>query len=184
MRTWLDTIHLQRKWDEITGLRDGLEMKRQLWCIEPHMKEIKFQGAISRLRETRTPVVTWLFPMSGPCLASPKSESFGLNSSSSNTLAVLKSRKITCRIDQDYSYKLSPLSIWVSQHEPCREYLHRLFELSRISTVTTWTSTFELLNRFNKCTKKIPSKGEAFVYSVRVIPLNQVRPTQCMPKVV
>lgn len=37
--TWLGTTPLERKWDEITGLWDGLEMKGQLWCKEPHMKE-------------------------------------------------------------------------------------------------------------------------------------------------
>lgn len=42
-------------------------------------------------------------PTSGPCLASPKSESFGLSSSSSSTFAALKSRNITCNAHKDDS---------------------------------------------------------------------------------
>lgn len=43
-----------------------------------------------------TDVETWPAPSEGPCLASPKSESFELKSSSSRMLDALKSRNISC----------------------------------------------------------------------------------------
>jgi len=46
--------------------------------------------------EKLTDVDTWLSPSGGPCLASPKSESFALKSSSSRMFDVLKSRNISC----------------------------------------------------------------------------------------
>lgn len=47
-------------------------------------------------KELLTDVETWPSPSGGPCLASPKSESFALKFSSSRTLEALKSRNISC----------------------------------------------------------------------------------------
>ena len=55
------------------------------------------------VKSTHTAVETWVSPADGPSLASPKSESFALNSSSSRTFEALKSRYLTCNDETQIS---------------------------------------------------------------------------------
>jgi len=55
-----------------------------------------FKKRTWKRKELLTDVETWPSPSGGPCLASPKSESFALKSESSRTLDALKSRNISC----------------------------------------------------------------------------------------
>lgn len=87
----VSSLHLQRIHVRIMALD-------KLYAFSPFIHIMFGRKGISffEVKRFHTAVVTWDLFASGPCLARPKSESFGLNSSSSNTFAALKSRNITC----------------------------------------------------------------------------------------
>lgn len=71
--------------------RHFLEKEKICFRLKAQAKDFSLKG-----RHFLTDVETWPNPSEGPCLASPKSESFALKSSSSRMLDVLKSRNISC----------------------------------------------------------------------------------------